>query len=115
MKADLGYLTREALALGRAHAPIQIDMRMMSGGLGTTERVACEIRDARRSAGLGLETSGFELFRRPSAVRDWFDADVISTYYEECKTLARELTGARDTFTFDHLIREPDLSPGSTR
>ena len=33
----------------------------------------------------------------------------MGTYYEECKAIARTLTGAHTTFTFDHIIREPDL------
>jgi hypothetical protein len=69
----------------------------------------CAIRDARaEAASLGLEKSGFELFHRPSAVRDWYDErEVIATYYEECRALAREVSGASHAFTFDHLIREP--------
>ena len=38
----------------------------------------------------------------------------MATYYDECKAIARELTGAHTTFTFDHIIREPEtqLSAG---
>jgi len=37
---------------------------------------------------------------------------VIRVYYEECKALARRLTGASRAFTFDHLIREPGRQTG---
>ena len=78
------------------------------------EKVECLIHDARpNSAEFALETSGFTLVRRPSGVRDWFDNDeVMRVYYDECKELARELTGASHAFTFDHLIREPGRQTG---
>ena len=40
----------------------------------------------------------------------------MRVYYEECKTLAKELTGASLAFTYDHLIREPgrQISGGGT-
>jgi hypothetical protein len=71
--------------------------------------VECLVHDARAaSSDLGLDTSGFTLRHRPSEVRDWYDNDeVMRTYYEECRELARELTGASHAFTFDHIIREP--------
>ncbi len=110
VKTTLGYMPREAVHALRSLGPLASDMRVSSGGGGVgSELVASEIHDAREAAAeLGLETSGFELFQRPSAVRDWFDEkEVIETYYAECKALARELTGAEHTFTYDHLIREP--------
>lgn len=68
------------------------------------------VSNARGQAGLGLGSSGFELIRSPSAVADFYDCDeVMATYYDECKAIARELTGAHATFTFDHIIREPGL------
>jgi hypothetical protein len=111
VSARLGFATRASLERARAAGPREVDLRKtgsFANGL-EYESVACEIRDARaEAASLGLERSGFEVFRRPSAVRDWFDeAEVMSTYYEECRALAREVSGASHAFTFDHLIREP--------
>ncbi len=108
--ATLGFISRDALRRARQEGPRSVDLRTPGAGPPlATERVACTIHDARSAAAkLGLERSGFELFQRPSSVRDWFDADeVMDTYYAECRTLARELTGAAHAFTFDHLIREP--------
>jgi hypothetical protein len=75
------------------------------------------IHDARNATDLGLHTSGFELIARPSAVQDFYDtAEVMRSYYEECKALARKLTGATVVATYDHLIREPgrQISGGGT-
>lgn len=108
--ATLGFISRDALSRARADRPLTVDLRAPGARAPLTiERVACTINDARNdAANLGLESSGFELFDRPSGVRDWFDVDeVMNTYYAECKTLARELTGATQAYTFDHLIREP--------
>jgi hypothetical protein len=109
VKTTLGYMPREALD-ALPEGPLVFDMRVPSGSGGAgSALVPSEIHDARAAASeLGLEKSGFELFERPSAVRDWFDErEVIATYYAECKALARELTGATHAFTYDHLIREP--------
>ena len=67
-----------------AYAPVGISQVMTS------------IHDARAEpTKLGLETGGFELFEQPSRISDWFDTDeVMSNYYEECKSLARRLTSA---------------------
>lgn len=110
VKATLGYWPREAIRALKTGEAFVYDMRSpppTAGGF--VEPVPYEIHDARSaSADLGLESSGFQLFDRPTAVGDWFDADeVIQIYYAECKALARELTGAEHTFTYDHLIREP--------
>ncbi len=80
-----------------AHAPVGLSQVMTA------------VHDARaESVDVGLGRSGFELFEQPSRVGDWFDTDeVMSTYYEECRSLARSVTGAEHVFTYDHLIREP--------
>ncbi len=109
--ATLGFISRDALSRARLQGPRTVDLRApVAGPPLPTERVACTIHDARSAAAnLGLERSGFELFRRPSSVGDWFDAnEVMDTYYAECRALARELTRATHAFTFDHLIREPE-------
>lgn len=71
--------------------------------------VAVDIQDAAGVEGLGLHSSGFERVHAPTQVQDFYDCDeVMGTYYAECKALAQHLTGARHTFTFDHIIREPE-------
>ena len=87
-----------------------VDMRSPSGGFTSAEAIEVTVRNAREHADIGLHTSGFELLRAPSAVTDFYDCElVMGTYYDECKAIAQELTGAQTTFTFDHIIREPDL------
>lgn len=90
--------------------PHILDYRKLSANSGSMpDQVACTIHDARATSDIGLEASGFELFQQRSAVQDWFnEAEVMSVYYEECRALAAKLTGASKTFTYDHLIREPD-------
>ena len=109
--ATLGFMTRAALLHARAHESHSVDLRAPAADNTAPryERVACTIHDARaESANLGLESGGFALFRRATAVRDWFDEDEVKrVYYEECKALACEISGAAHAFTFDHLIREP--------
>jgi hypothetical protein len=108
--AQLSFVEREALTRARAMGPRRVDYRTtVPGKPMPMQRVDCTIRDARPlSAELTLETAAFTLVRRPTAVRDWFDhAEVMRVYYEECRQLAREMTGASHAFTYDHLIREP--------
>ena len=89
-------------------AVTHVDLRANSGGFGDLDATDVAVMNARGHAGLGLHASGFELVRSPSAVTDFYDCDeVMSTYYSECRSIARQLTGARTTFTYDHLIREP--------
>ena len=69
--------------------------------------VDVSVMDARCLEDKGIHSSGFELVNSPSAVKDFYDCDeVMATYYAECKALAKSLTGAHTTFTFDHVIRE---------
>jgi len=115
LTAQLRFIDRETLAEARQSGPWTADYRRPAPRLGRMpETVECVIHDARPiAADLTLETSGFTLARRPCAVRDWFDGDVvIGVYYQECKELARALTGASHTFTFDHFIREPGRQIG---
>lgn len=99
--------------------PRVYDMRTDAGGYAPwgLEPKPVEFGDARTAAGLGLESSGFELLHAPSAVRDFYDnTAVMQTYYAECRQLAMRLTGASHAYTFDHLIREPgrQISGGGT-
>jgi hypothetical protein len=65
------------------------------------------IRDARPvQARLSLDREGFEVLRRPTAVRDFFDdAEVTRVYYPECERLVKEATGAVRVLVFDHIVR----------
>ena len=76
---------------------------------GSADAVQVQITDARSNPQLNLHASGFELVHAPSKVKDFYDCSaVMTTYYEECRALAKKLTGAHTTFTFDHVIRERD-------
>ena len=115
--SEIGYFPADAGDI-TTHPPRTYDLRNPANlGEYGSEPAATTIRDARQENDTGLESSGFELIRRPSAVTDFLDNDeVMRVYYEECKALARELTGASAAFTFDHLIREPgrQISGGGT-
>ena len=100
------------------HPPRAYDMRRQeSRGGGGSMPSNTLISDARLAEDIGLESSGFQLFHRPSSVDDFLNnKEVMRIYYDECKTLAKELTGASVAFTYDHLIREPgqQISGGGT-
>ena len=86
------------------------------GGLGA-EIKNTVIHNARSVDGLNLATSGFELLQHKSSVIEFMDnEEVMRVYYEECKQLAKKITGASIAYTFDHLIREPgrQISGGGT-
>jgi hypothetical protein len=88
---------------------LHLDLRLPAEGSGGGDTTEVTVMDANGQADLGLHTSGFELVHSPSAVTDFYDCDlVIGTYYDECKAIAQELTGAHTTFTYDHIIRESD-------
>ncbi|NKB98794.1 MAG: hypothetical protein GKR90_09925 [Pseudomonadales bacterium] len=92
------------------------DLRQPASG-GTSDFKEVSVLDASQETGLGLHVSGFELVRKPSATSDFYDhAEVMKVYYSECKALAQKLTGAHTTYTFDHIIREPQkqFSAGGT-
>lgn len=100
----LNFLPRSALS----DSVVVTDLRQSSQG-GAAVAVEVQVADARDNPQLGLQASGFELVHAPSKVKDFYDCSVVmTTYYEECRTLAKKLTGAHTTFTFDHVIREPD-------
>ena len=65
------------------------------------------IHDARAEAGrLALETTGFTLLNRPTAVTDFTDpAEVKAVYYPEIEALVKELTGASRVLIFGDIVR----------
>jgi hypothetical protein len=65
------------------------------------------IYDARPiSPRLSLDREGYEIVRRPTAVKDFFDdAEVTRVYYPECERLVKEAAGAVRALAFDHIVR----------
>ena len=65
------------------------------------------IHDARAEAGrLDVETTGFTLVQRPTAVKDFNDAaEVKAVYYPEIEALVKDLTGARTVLVFGDIVR----------
>jgi len=64
------------------------------------------IRDARAATPL-LDREGYALRHAPSAVTDFLDkAAVVRVYYPEVAELALSMTGAREAYVFDHLVRQ---------
>ncbi len=100
----LNFLPRTALS----DSVVVSDMRQLSQD-GAADAIEVQVTDARDNPQLNLHTSGFELVHAPSKVVDFYDCSaVMATYYEECRAVAKKLTGAHTTFTFDHVIRERD-------
>lgn len=98
----MSFLPRSATAGGVVHS----DLREASTGY-VAESVKILVENARAHPDLSLHAGGFELVHAPSKVADFNDCDeVIRIYYDECKAIARGLTGANTAFTFDHIIRE---------
>ena len=64
------------------------------------------IRDARGRADLSLDCEGFVLAERPTAVRDFYNADEVrEVYYPEVAKLLTEITGAVRAQVFEHDVR----------
>ncbi len=63
-----------------------------------------------------LDTQGFELHTRPTAVRNFYDEDeVLDVYYPEVRELLTEVTGASKVHIFDHTIRVEDAGKGEAQ
>lgn len=74
---------------------------------GAVQQLAMPIWDA-RICGLSptLDTHGFRLVPLHSKVQDWHDdTEVKRVFYPEAMALAKQLTGAKHTFSFEHLVR----------
>ncbi len=53
-----------------------------------------------------LEREGFELWDAPTSVKNFMDhEEVRSDYYQEARELALAVTGGRQAYVFDHLVR----------
>ena len=111
LPGDVGDIT--------THPAHSYDMREPDSNRGGMGAVVAEtlISDARQMDDAGLDRSGFQVVRRPTSVADFMDnEEVMRVYYEECRQLAKEITGASVAYTYDHLIREPgrQISGGGT-
>lgn len=66
------------------------------------------ITDARSfSSRPSVHGEGFELWDAPSAVTDFFNEEaIVNVYYHEAAELACAVTGAKQAYVFDHLVRK---------
>ena len=64
------------------------------------------ISNARLQRGLSIDSNGFFLTRRESAVKNFFDeGEVRAVYYPELVRMLTEITGAAKTVVFAHDVR----------
>jgi hypothetical protein len=60
---------------------------------------------------LSLDKQGFQLVGQETAVHDFYDrAEVEKVYYPEIERLLKQVTGAEKAVTFDHQVRNIQLS-----
>jgi len=83
---------------------------------GETDARTVTVLDARRTFGLGLDRSGFELLRHQGSLGDWEtfqDPEIVQAidYPEVAATLAAR-TGASKVLIFDHTLRDTAAPPG---
>jgi hypothetical protein len=71
------------------------------------EEHSVAMHDAREVAlELALETNGFVLLKRPTAVANFFDPDEVKrVYYPEIEALVKELLGASRVLMFGEIVR----------
>lgn len=70
------------------------------------------IRDGRPLAGeLSLDQQGFQLVRRATAVKDFYDPEEVrNVYYPEVIELLKQASGAEKVVIFDHTLRRAGSS-----
>jgi hypothetical protein len=77
---------------------------------------AVTVYDGRRTSGLGLDRSGFELIAHESSLGDWEafkDAQIVKTVdYPEVAAALKRRTGASKVLIFDHTLRDTTAVPG---
>ena len=57
-----------------------------------------------------LDTFGFELLKRKSAVSNFYnEAEVKELYYSETAEIIQQKSGAKSVHVFDHTVRTPTL------
>ena len=86
------------------------------GNSGEIDARTVTLRDARRTFGLGLDRSGFELIRHRSTLGDWQafrDAELVKAIdYPEIVDVIRTRTGASKVLIFDHTLRDSSAGSG---
>jgi len=74
------------------------------------------IVDARRTFGLGLDRSGFELLPHHPSLGDWEtfkDPEIVKAVdYPEAASALKARTGASKVLIFDHTLRDSQAAPG---
>ena len=82
---------------------------------GDYEEVWTDIYNARKlDDSFSVDAEGFLLINAPTQLTDFTDAEQIRhLYYEEAKEIALQVTGGKQAFVFDHLVRrrERDRAP----
>lgn len=86
---------------------------------GEVDRRSVAIRNARRTPGLKLDVSGFELIQHRSFLTEWTSfqdtALVKAIDYPEVTAALQSHTGAAKVIIFDHTLRDSTVQPGSSR
>jgi len=84
---------------------------------GEVDTRSVTIRNARRTAGLKLDVSGFEMIRHQSFLTAWSSfqdpALVKAMDYPEVIAALRKHTGAEKVIIFDHTVRDSTVQPGN--
>jgi hypothetical protein len=74
------------------------------------------VHDGRRTFGLGLDRSGFELLAHESSLGDWKtfdDVEIVKNVdYPEVAASLKRRTGASKVVIFDHTLRDSTAVPG---
>jgi hypothetical protein len=111
VEAELNYLvpTGERPATYTYEPPAGVPLR--SGVYRGVHLPIANARVAPPPGGATLDSSGFELRRQASALKDFSDqAAIASVYYSEAEQLLKNATGADKVVIFDHTLR--DGTPG---
>ncbi len=75
----------------------------------TGNQISMPVQNARLLEETSLDGCGFRLERHTSAVTDWDDErQLAEIYYDEINNLVKKVTGARYTFSNNHLLRQSE-------
>ena len=75
--------------------------------------VRMTVRNARLLTDASLHTSGFQLERHVSQVKNWEDdRELADVYYGEINELVKRVTGATHTFSNNHLLHQSEPEVG---
>lgn len=86
---------------------------------GEIDARALTIRDARRTRGLALDVSGFDMIPHRGTLTDWSslqDPDRVQAIdYPEVATALKAHTGAEKVLIFDHTLRDSTVKSGGAQ